>query len=144
MRTRHPFPDVELGELNAYDLALAEHGMPNAEIRERYLVNGGDGSPDEPPGFVLLGVDEAPKHPDAVERGTAVPLGFMPHRAENRKTRRAAVATWKPPAQTEAEAAAQDAPQYPTRRELWRQRKRQRRGKLDPGLRAAQRKAGAK
>ena len=103
MRTRHPFPDVELGE--------PEH--ESVPVRAEFDI----------PGVVVGGAEQ-------VERGTAVPLGFMPHTAENRKTRRAAVATFQR--------------EGVNRRELWRQRKRQRRGTLDPELRAAQRKAGAK
>lgn len=79
-----------------------------------------------------------PLHPDAVEKGAAIPLGFMPHDGENRTQRRAAAATWVPPVLPEGE-------QPPTRRALWKQRQRQRRGKLDPELRRLQqRKAKAK
>lgn len=71
-----------------------------------------------------------PVHPDAVEKGIELPLGFMPHKGENRRTRRAAVAQWVP----HAEAVAEVAPigqKMPTRRELWLQRQKHRRGKLD-------------
>lgn len=70
-------------------------------------------------------------HPDYCEKGIELPLGFIPHRGENRTQRRAAVANFS------AEGA--------DRRELWAQRQRQRRGKLDPELRRLQRqKAKAK
>jgi hypothetical protein len=65
-------------------------------------------------------------HPDYCEKGTELALGLMPHRGENRRQRRAAVANFEHP---EAD-----------RRELWEQRKRQRRGKLDPELRRLQRR----
>lgn len=71
--------------------------------------------------------EDAPAvHPDAVEKGIELPLGFIPHRGENRTQRRAAVANFS------AEGA--------DRRELWAQRQRQRRGKLDPELRRLQRR----
>jgi hypothetical protein len=66
------------------------------------------------------------RHPDYCEKGTELALGFIPHRGENRKQRLAAVANFS------AEGA--------DRRELWRQRQRQRRGKLDPELRRLQRR----
>lgn len=73
-------------------------------------------------------------HPDAEiirpelnEFGTEIALGFMPHQGENRTTRRAAVANF------EVKGVS--------RRELLKQRQRQRRGKLDPELRRLQRKA---
>lgn len=72
-------------------------------------------------------------HPDAVEKGTEIALGFVPHDGESRKQRRAAVATWVPP-KLEGEQA-------PTRRELRKQRVKQRRGKLDIETRRLQRKA---
>jgi hypothetical protein len=75
-------------------------------------------------------------HPDAVEKGTEVALGFMPHRGENRKKRLEGVKTWK--ATPEQEKAAGDVP-LPTRREMFEQRKKHERGKLDPVLRRLQR-----
>jgi hypothetical protein len=87
-------------------------------------------------------------HPDAVEKGIELPLGFVPHRGENRRQRREAVAKWTPPADAEfvtpdtAQRVAPigDKPRMPTRRELWAQRQRQRRGTLDPELRRLQRR----
>jgi len=107
----------------------------------------------------MAGAAAAPRtqpHPDYCEKGTELPLGFIPHRGENRQQRRAGVATWAPPKadQPKAEAGAgaggeepgtrpggepPPAP-MPTRRELWKQRQRQRRGKLDPELRRLQRR----
>lgn len=93
-------------------------------------------------------------HPDYCEKGTEAALGFMPHDGENRQQRLAAVATWQPPkdqptAKTAGEGSGdQDVgpepspvptPRMPTRRELFEQRKKQRRGKLDPELRRLQR-----
>ena len=103
MRSRHPFPDVPL----------------------------------EPGELQLLGVDEmTPAHDEAIEvhpdyttKGVEFPLGFMPHKGENRRTRRATTAQWVPPAEA------------PTRRELVRQRQKQRRGTLDVATRRLQRKA---
>jgi hypothetical protein len=66
-------------------------------------------------------------HPDAVERGIELPLGFMQHKGENRRARRAAVANFAHP--------------EVSRRELLKQRQRQRRGKLDIETRRLQRKA---
>lgn len=80
------------------------------------------------------------RHPDFVEKGVELPLGFHQHDGENRKTRRAAVANWVPPV-IEKKASNQAVESAPTRRELWLQRQRQRRGKLDPELRRMQRKA---
>lgn len=56
-----------------------------------------------------------------------IALGFRPHAGENRKTRRAAVANFSHPGVS--------------RRELLKQRQRNRRGKLDVELRRLQRKA---
>lgn len=78
----------------------------------------------------------AATHPDAVEKGTSIALGFIPHRGENRKRRLEGVKTWK--ATPEQEKAAGDVP-LPTRREMFEQRKRHERGKLDPVLRRLQR-----
>jgi hypothetical protein len=83
------------------------------------------------PGSPLAELLPKPPHPDAVEKGIELPLGFHQHQGESRTTRRAAVATWQPP-KVEGEKP-------PTRRELWQQRQRQRRGKLDPELRRLQR-----
>lgn len=103
MRTRHPFPDVAL-EFDDGSLGSME-GEVSAELVAQVAV----------------------PHPDATEKGVELALGFMPHRGENRTTRRAAVANFK------AEGA--------NRRELLKQRQRQRRGTLDPELRRLQRKA---
>ncbi len=82
------------------------------------------------------------EHANYREMGTEIALGFVPHEGENRKTRRAAVATWVPPNHAEQlEKIGAAVPNMPTRRELWRQRQRQRRGKLDPETRRLQRKA---
>lgn len=102
------------------------------ELVEQYAERREIETQDAIPGAVK------PLHPDAVEKGTEVPLGFMPHDGENRTQRRAAVATWVPPKLPEGE-------QPPTRRELLAQRQKQRRGTLDPELRRLQRrKAEAK
>jgi hypothetical protein len=98
MRTRHPFPDV--------DIPLETSGLRVNELDAN---------------------EEPSAHPDYCEKGTELALGLVPHRGENRTQRRAAVANFQ------AEGA--------DRRELWRQRQRQRRGKLDPELRRLQRKA---
>ncbi len=128
------------------------------------LVGGmGDGSEPEPLGDLKEPVRPAAgaendsliaehpsqtvSHPDYRELGTEVALGFMPHQGENRKQRLAGVATWNPKdhgggQQSGAEprpAAGAPPPPMPTRRELWKQRQRQRRGKLDPELRRLQR-----
>jgi hypothetical protein len=109
MRTRHPFEDVPL-EFEGLEMSM------------------GDGGPDDPgPVTLALGAKLFATHPDAVEKGIELPLGFMPHRGENRKTRRAAVANFAHP-----EA---------NRRDLLKQRQRQRRGKLDVKTRRLQRKA---
>lgn len=128
MRTRQPF-----------------YGDPE----DAALIPGPD-SPELPPEpqFTLLGIDEManipdealmseilnqvkPMHPDYCEKGTEQPLGLIPHRGANRQQRRSAVANFQ------AEGA--------DRRELWQQRQRQRRGKLDPELRRLQkRKAQSK
>lgn len=72
----------------------------------------------------------------AVELGTEQALGFIPHRGENRRTRLKEAATWEAtPAQREAAGG-----KVPTRRELFEQRKRQRRGKLDVELRRLQKR----
>lgn len=120
----------------------------------------GDGSEDESEpvtvddGFAMPGgTDWKPDvHPDAVEKGIGLPLGFMPHRGENRRTRRAAVANWQPPKEKTLVVSPETAAAFPvgsvmpnqampTRRELWLQRQKHRRGKLDPELRRLQRKA---
>lgn len=79
---------------------------------------------------VGAGEEESGTIPDA-DPSPATPAHgqFYAHNGENRTQRRAAVATWEPP---------KDAP---TRRELWLQRQRQRRGKLDIETRRLQRKA---
>jgi len=92
-------------------------------------------------------------HEDYREKGTSVALGYLPHQGENRRQRRAAVATWVPPKdQPKAETAGEGSgdqdvgpepspvptPRMPTRRELWLQRKKHRRGQLDPELRRLQ------
>lgn len=146
--------------------------------------------PNLPAGAVHFGtaqpVELKPAHPDAVERGVELPLGFVPHKEENRSTRLRATATWSPPEikgepywseplpaehfhsfhlgqigntgdGERVRVTAIDpegmrvhfeplAEQMPTRRELVKQKQKQRRGKLDPSLRrlqlvAAERKA---
>lgn len=93
------------------------------------------------PSFQLVTLDEMTDVP---------PRGFMPHQGENRTQRRAAVANWVPPKQITPVPAGSEvtcgfhtgttpAP-MPTRRELWLQRAKQRRGKLDPELRRLQRR----
>jgi hypothetical protein len=86
------------------------------------------------PGDVkVLGADEI---------GAEIALGFMPCDHENRRTRRKASATWAPPKINQdrgPEATSPPAPAMPTRRELFEQRQKHQRGKLDPELRAMQR-----
>lgn len=96
-------------------------------------VKNGSQDPGDPAGKV---------HENYREIGAAIPLGFIPHRGENRQQRRAAVANWTPPAQPKPEDGS-EPPTMPTRRELWEQRKRQRRGTLDPELRRLQRAKAA-
>lgn len=74
--------------------------------------------------FVEIPVKSIPS-----ELGTEMALGFMAHKGENRTTRRAAVANWTPP------EVPKDGERPPSRRELWEQRKKHRRGKLDVELR---------
>lgn len=76
-------------------------------------------------------------HPDATEKGITLPLGFIPHRGENREKRLAGVKTWK--ATPEQVKAAEGGPALPTRRDMFEQRKKHERGKLDPVLRRLQR-----
>lgn len=102
LRTRHPFPDLTI---------YADDPAPVEQVRQA----------------LELGPEV---HPDARERGVELALGFIPHRGENRKTRRAAVATWEQPEDVRT-----------TRRELLKQRKRRDRGTLDVELRRLQRKA---
>jgi hypothetical protein len=120
-------------------------------------------------------------HPDAVERGVEMPLGFMPNKLENRHTRLAATAQWQPPkVQGQAYWSEELPPEHfeafalgmigtsgdgervrvtridrermrvyfepvaekmPTRRELVKQRQKQRRGVIDIEARRLQRKA---
>ena len=90
---------------------------------------------------------ERKSHPDYREKGTELALGFMPHDGENRKPRRAAVSTWAPPEPTAEQLeirrklphAPETGVKMPTRRELWEQRKKHRRGTLDTELRRLQR-----
>lgn len=118
MRTRHPFADIDL---------TYEDSPAGAEES----------------GMFSLVEHEMQHHPDAVEKGIDLPLGFMPHAGENRVTRRAAVANWAPPVSPKVDGADMDrkTPAMPTRRELLKQRQKQRRGKLDPETRRLQRKA---
>lgn len=87
----------------------------------------GDGSADEPQPELVQLASAPMAHPDAVEKGISLPLGFMAHRGENRTQRRAAVANFSHP----------DV----SRRELLKQRQKHRRGKLDVETRRLQRKA---
>lgn len=122
----------------------------------------GDGSDESVAQNVIPGAVK-PLHPDYREKGTELALGFHQHQGENRKTRRAAVANWQPPKITQTVEAgngagapspedasktgeesrpagvtpAAPAP-MPTRRELWLQRKKHRRGKLDVETRRLQ------
>ncbi len=80
---------------------------------------------------------KAPQHPDAVEKGITLPLGFIPHRGENRVKRLAGVKTWA--ASPEQVKAAEGGPALATRREMYEQRVKHQRGKLDPVLRRLQR-----
>jgi hypothetical protein len=104
--------------------------VPGLELR----TSMGDGSADEAPvqfhghdpSAPSVPQDTPTTHPDYCEKGIELPLGFIPHQGESRTQRRAAVANFQ--------ADGVD------RRELWLQRQRQRRGKLDPELRRLQRK----
>ncbi len=109
-------------------------------------------SVDPDTGVVTISAGPAPAketHPDYCEKGIELPLGFHAHQGENRRTRRAAVANWAPPKQDHGgdpraalnglvESGVQPPP-MPTRRELLKQRQRQRRGKLDIETRRLQR-----
>jgi hypothetical protein len=110
---------------------------------------------DPETGIVTISAGQAPAkepHPDYREKGIDLPLGFVPSRGENRRQRREAVAKWTSPADAEfvtpetAQRVAPigDKPRMPTRRELWAQRQRQRRGTLDPELRRLQRRKAVK
>lgn len=114
-RTREPFYGMP------EDLAL----LPDSE-RERF-----EREPGLPEVYAEFDELHQPAHPDAVEKGVELPLGFHQHQGENRTTRRAAVANWQPP-KVEGEKP-------PTRRELLEQRQKHQRGKLDPELRRLQR-----
>jgi hypothetical protein len=98
--------------------------LPELE-RERFVGNMGDGSAETESQELIPGAVKT-THPDYREQGTEMPLGFLPHQGENRKTRRTAVATF----QSEA---------FP-RREGVRQIQKQRRGTLDPELRRLQKR----
>jgi hypothetical protein len=87
VRTRHPFPTLELGEVGGLDEALSQ-------------VN-------------LDPVNDTPSE---------LPIGFVPHRGENRKQRRAGAATFVP----HADLPERDG----LRRRLWTQRKRNRTPKM--------------
>lgn len=101
----------------------------------------GDGSAELEAQELIPGAVK-PLHPDYREMGTGIPLGFIPHQGENRRQRLAGVATWVPPEEPEPTTplapAMGPAPRMPTRRELLAQRKKHRRGKLDPELRRLQ------
>lgn len=102
--------------------------LPESE-RERFVRSMGDGSDGEPPPELDAPIP-IPVHPDYCEKGIELPLGFVPHKGENRTQRRSAVANFAHP-----EA---------NRRELLAQRQRERRGKLDIETRRLQRKALSK
>jgi hypothetical protein len=135
------FARDELAAIEPDMLACMGDGMTEGQARE--LI----------PGAVK------PLHPDYCEKGIELPLGLVPHKGENRRTRRAAVANWTPP-QEETRSMEQSigrdiqtngavvnggasapapAERMPTRRELLKQRQRQRRGKLDIETRRLQR-----
>lgn len=103
-------------------------------------------------------LERALGHVTASSTGTVELQRFTPHTAENRKARRAGVATWQPPktkkARNSSESRATLGQQdegdglpvppphrIPTRRELLAQRKRARLGTVDPALRRLQREA---
>jgi hypothetical protein len=61
---------------------------------ERHMIGCmGDGMTEGQAREVIPGAVKRP-HPDAVEKGTEIALGFMQHQGENRTQRRAAVANW--------------------------------------------------
>lgn len=153
MRSRHPFPDVP----------LEFEEPPTVPVRlhpETPVIAGGGAVEIADPGWTTpecTDWTQPPTHPDYCEKGTELPLGWMPHQGENRQQRREAVANWQPPKQTNGAAASESAPdgaspeenaaqtaapaeRMPTRRELWAQRVKHRRGKLDPKLRRLQRR----
>jgi hypothetical protein len=156
LRTMHPFPEVtmEWGGTEYPSVEVDELGNATPES----IASMGDGSETSAP-VTLMAEPERPVHPDATTKGIELALGFMPHQGENRRTRRAESARWTPPklitpkTETETAGAAQSppaanapnaaapAPRMPTRRELLKQRQKQRLGKLDPELRRLQRKA---
>ena len=132
-RSKHPFPETEM-EWSSSDGSepIGDFASAVAPLAERDIL-------------------PKARHPDAVEKGVELALGFLPHRGENRRTRRAAVANWQPPAVSSngrtpgfdpdnegSNPPAATPPRMPTRRELLGQRQRQRRGRLDPELRRLQ------
>lgn len=124
MRTRQPFygDPEDAALLPDYELP-SDIPMPTLEPAGEVLADGTWlRTPEEEGG-------QRAHHPDAIEIGTELPLGLIPHRGANRQQRLAAVANF------EAEGA--------DRRELWQQRQRQRRGTLDPELRRLQRRKAA-
>ncbi len=151
MRTRTPFygmpEDLELlGSMGDGSEPLPDYELPS-DIPQSFFTELEESVAETTAG----------PHPNYRELGTEMPLGFMPHQGENRRQRRAAVATWSPKDHPTAEpvgAGAEESgtrpdvepappPPLPTRRELWAQRQRQRRGTLDPGLRRLQRRKAA-
>ena len=80
------------------------------------MVSSGDGSEGEAP---PVQVDVPLPQPAVVsDTPSDMAIGFVPHQGENRTARRAAVATWEP------------KKGQPSRRELWEQRKKHRRGTM--------------
>ncbi len=101
-------------------------GQPLVQAGEKWLEHSGDGSgPEiEPEAFTQ---SKAP-NPHLQERGTEFAVGFVPHKGENRRTRRAEVAKFVSPEGT--------APRHA----LLVRRRQVAAGTLDPELRRLQKK----
>ena len=116
-------------EMSVYATAPVPYAPPKPKALGELVACMGDGTAPDQPTHLIPGADPSPVHPLAQgEIGTIIALGFVPHRGENRTQRLAGVANWEPPTKDD-----------PLRRELLKQRQRQRRGKLDPELRRLQR-----
>ncbi len=108
MATRFaPAQEPEHLEVNYYDpprLTGAVHVVsPDGAYELLAVDEAADWIPREPTAAVFSKPAPAPVHPDFTERGVELPLGFVPHKLENRTTRLAATATWTPPKAPQAE-----------------------------------------